>query len=148
MSLNSPYVIVFSLVQAIAEPRARFKKMQQIGMVLLSLSPSVARLQWNRFLPVDGFEDKKVKTLWAPLEPPPQQQRSEPAVPPPLPTLERIREVAAQHPMIGLPAERPPTIGWNKAQSGILTAAEQNWPTIGQASKVQTEERRDRVSTI
>lgn len=134
-----------SFLQAIAEPRFRFRKMQALGPVLLTVSPSVARLQWNRFLPTDAFLDKNVKVLWAPLEPPPVQRVE------PLPVLEsRAREPIPQPtPVVAPQPERPDTARqWRPAQTPVNDAAEQNWPSLGQATKIITEDRRERVSAF
>ncbi|GAV04217.1 hypothetical protein RvY_14529 [Ramazzottius varieornatus] len=135
------------LHEAIAEPRFRFKKMQSLGPVLLSSVPPVARLQWNRFLPTEAFMDKNVKALWAPLEPPPSQPKLEP-----LPTLmdQKSREVFAPvvSSMPPMQLDRQDTArGWKTAQAPVNEAAEHNWPSLGQSSKLLTEERRERART-
>jgi hypothetical protein len=118
--------------------------MQPLGQVLLSVMPPIARLQWNRFLPTDAYTDKNVKVLWAPLEPPPSQPRLEP-----LPTLidSRPQEPLLPRAAAAVQQERPDTSSrWKSANPPVSEAVEQAWPSLGQSSKLLTEERRERVS--
>ena len=119
--------------------------MQSLGPVLLSSVPPVARLQWNRFLPTDAYTDKNVKALWVPLEPPPSQPKLEP-----LPTLmdQKPRElyVPVVPAIAPIQLDRPDNSrGWKTAQAPVNDAAEHNWPSLGQSSKLLTEEKRERV---
>ncbi|OQV25235.1 hypothetical protein BV898_00921 [Hypsibius exemplaris] len=133
------------LHETIAEPRFRFKKLQPLGQVLLSVSPPVARLQWNRFIPTDAYFDKNVKHLWAPLEPPPSQPRMEPLPVMPDP---RIQEQFMARTIAPAQPERPDTSSrWKSANPPVSEAVEQAWPSLGQSTKLLTDERRERART-